>query len=149
MKTLKFKLKRKLSGKAIRKAERVKSQFKVVKIDSYIHGESPFIVNVPIHRGSKFTYAQNRVAGKKYPLTIYQLEDQHRNKHNRNTVNYADWFVFRFLSQAKNETQKKRVYKLYPTHDPKEKRKRDHEKAVQEWKKKLLLNHQNQVNGNF
>jgi hypothetical protein len=143
-----FKLKRRLSGKKLRKLKRLASNSQEIVTPNEIWGHKFSYKPLP-HK--KYTYNHNRPVGKEYGPTIYQLEDQHSNqtgvhkKFKRNIVNNGDWFAFKILSTAKNQTQKERVYKLYPKHDPKYSRELEHEKKIKNWKDKLHKNHLNQI----
>lgn len=133
--TLKFRLKRKKPAKVIRKEKR-----KIAFGKHY----------------TDWSYRKNKPGGKVYPKTIYQLEDQFNNQtdwhrsYRTNIVNYGEWFAFDILKRAKNESQKKRIYKMYPKHSPKHKRQLEHQKKIEKWQAKLkaneLIQNQNHTN---
>lgn len=131
MKTLKFSLKRKISGVKIRKLERDK------------------VFNSIENRNRKFTevdYSQPKSIGKKYNTTIYELEDQANNQqiskahYKKKYFKPCVWIALEVLKSAKNSNQNKRVYKLYPNHDPKVRRKLKHESEVAAWRERLKRN---------
>lgn len=140
MKTLKFSVKRKVSGKVIRKLKR-RDKF----LESHTWKDSFGVLHTTYytkHRGSKVTYRSYSVRREK---TIYELEEKAPRQAG---LDYTNWEAHRLIIKYKKEGKKgklKRLYKAYPTYSPEYKRQREHEKEVALWKEKLQKNHENQI----
>lgn len=137
---IKFILKRRKSSKTIRKLKR-EAELRPTKVITLVSGVEQ-VQRVYTKHDNQGLYDRNNLRKdhrRKIP-TIYQLEDQHNNNCKRHKVNYSEWFAFRILSTARNETQKQRIYKLYPRHNPKILRELEHQKKVRAWQSKLKKN---------
>lgn len=143
---VKFKIKRKITDAKARFLKRKAKRYDIVIIKDSVNGsntvftpknKSSFYFNkISVHKGLyKRIYNKNKPVGRKYPLTVYEIE-------NKKCSVYEAARMINFLKKEKNKNSGKlqRIYKLFPELSPEGKRQKQHEQEVLIWKEKLKMN---------
>ena len=137
---IKFKLKRKITGKKLRELKRLAERSEEVVVDNPVWGKK--INYNPIRHQKNFDYNHNKPVGvKKYPTTIYELEEK---ANPGKGLDHTNWEAFRLIRKYKKEGKKNKVRRLckaFPTHSPEYSKELEHKKKVRLWKEKLHKNH--------
>lgn len=126
---IKLKLKRKISGKAIRQAKRLNDATAPITVVSF-EGVTT-VMRIARHRNNKWYFRHNRPIGRRYPVSLYELKD----------INvYRAKELAEVFKKRKQFGKLKRLYRIQPEIDPKNIAKREHHDRVRVWQEKLKKN---------